>query len=320
MKRFSIIKRSYIWLTIGAALLIWSWTIFFMNMRFSEEFTGWVKIKVDTKLDQIATEKIQSFLEEKKYKDTNVSLEAWDTTSTLSIKVNVETDEQVATLSKEVQQSLLDNKYISSKDQIIEQTVTGPSVGDYMQKSAKNALIVGLVLMAIYMMFSFAAIRNSVPPSILAGVTIITMIFDVSIPAWAYGFLMMVNHTVSINTVFIIAVLTNMWYSINDTIIVFDRIRENIQNKSGKSVLFGKLFDDSLWQTMRRSIGTVLSTFLVIVCMYIFGTGDIKTFAFTIGVWVLAGSYSSIFISAPLAYILMGKYKEEHKQMVNHQA
>ena len=290
-----------------------------MNFRLSEEFTGWVKIKVSTALDQTAADKIQAFLQEKNYKDTNVSLEAWDTTSTLSIKVNVETDEQVATLSKEVQQSLLNNKYISSKDQIIEQTVTGPSVGDYMKKSAKNALIVGLVLMAIYMMFSFAAIRNSVSPSILATVTIITMIFDVSIPAWAFGFLMMIDHTISINTVFIIAVLTNMWYSINDTIIVFDRIRENIQNKSGKSVLFGKLFDDSLWQTMRRSIGTVLSTFLVIVAMYIFGTGDIKTFAFTIGVWVLAWSYSSIFISAPLAYIIMWKYKEEHKAMQQHQ-
>ncbi|HCY20430.1 TPA: hypothetical protein DIC40_00905 [Patescibacteria group bacterium] len=101
----------------------------------------------------------------------------------------------------------------------------------------------------------------------------------------------------------------------NDTIIVFDRIRENIQNKNEKNIVYGKLFDDSVRQTMRRSFGTVFSTFLVIVCMYIFGTGAVKDFAFTIGIGVIAGSYSSIFISAPLAYIMMGKYKKERKAM-----
>jgi SecD/SecF fusion protein len=108
--------------------------------------------------------------------------------------------------------------------------------------------------MAIYMMFSFATIRKSVSPSVLAMVTIVTMVFDISIPAGAYGFLMMINSSITIDTVFIIAVLTNMGYSINDTIIIFDRIRENIQNKNEKGIVYGKIFDDSLRQTMRRSI------------------------------------------------------------------
>ena len=81
---------------------------------------------------------------------------------------------------------------------------------------------------------------------------------------------MMIDHTMTINTVFIIAVLTNMGYSINDTIIIFDRIRENIKNKAGqKGLLFGKVFEDSLRQTMRRSFGTVFSMFLVILAMYL---------------------------------------------------
>jgi preprotein translocase subunit SecF len=65
---------------------------------------------------------------------------------------------------------------------------------------------------------------------------------------------------------------------------VFDRIRENIQNKNEKNIVYGKVFDKSLWQTMRRSIGTSMSTLLVIVAMYIFGTGAIKEFAFVIGI------------------------------------
>jgi len=128
---------------------------------------------------------------------------------------------------------------------------------------------------------------------------------------------MMLDKTVMIDSVFIIALLTNMGYSINDTIIIFDRIRENVQTKANqKGILFGKIFEDSLRQTMRRSMGTVLSTFLVIAAMFFLGSGVIKQFAFTIGMGVIFGSYSSIFISAPLAYILLGRYKKERKQML----
>lgn len=138
--------------------------------------------------------------------------------------------------------------------------------------------------MAIYMLFSFATIRKSVAPSILAIVTIVTMVFDVSLPAGAYGIRMRLDKTIMIDSVFIIALLTNMGYSINDTIIIFDRVRENVQNVSeNKGTVFGKIFEKSLWQTMRRSFGTVFSTFLVIVAMFLIGTGIIKQFAFTIG-------------------------------------
>jgi preprotein translocase subunit SecF len=66
---------------------------------------------------------------------------------------------------------------------------------------------------------------------------------------------------------------------------------------------------------MRRSFGTVFTTFLVILAMYLLWTWVIKQFSFTIGIWVIAGSFSSIFISVPLTYILLGKYKKERKEM-----
>ncbi|HCB51463.1 TPA: protein translocase subunit SecF [Patescibacteria group bacterium] len=277
-----------------------------------------MKISINTQVEntQQLSDDITSFLTEDKYKDINVLVEQSSSLTDISIRTKIESDDKVNELSTSIKTFLINDKVIESADQIVSQSITGPSVGDYMQKTAKNALIVGLILMSIYMIFSFAAIRKAVSPSILAVVTIVTMIFDIAIPAGAYGFLMMINSSVTIDTVFIIAVLTNMGYSINDTIIIFDRIRENIQNRNEKNIVYGKIFDDSLRQTMRRSIGTVLSTFLVIVAMYIFGTGAIKDFAFTIGIGVLAGSYSSIFISGPLAYLLMGKYKKEHKAMM----
>lgn len=301
-------------------LLLASWFCFFSQMRFSEEFTGWVKISIAGTVDKskIKTD-IEQYLTSKSYKNSVVSIETTTPDVTdISIKTNVEKDEKVNELSNQIKSILVDGKYIKNTTDIVSQTITWPSVWEYMQSSAKNALIVWLILMSIYMMISFASIRRTMNPTILAWVTIATMIFDVSIPAGAYGLLMMFNSTVNIDTIFIIAVLANMGYSINDTIIIFDRIRENIQNTSGKNIVYGNVFDKSLRETMRRSFGTVFSTFLVILAMYFLGTGAVKDFAFTIGVGVLAGSYSSIFISAPLAYLLMGHFKKEKKLITDH--
>jgi SecD/SecF fusion protein len=108
--------------------------------------------------------------------------------------------------------------------------------------------------------------------------------------------------------------LTTMGYSINDTIIIFDRIRENLANMWSKVKDIAQVFEDSLWQTMSRSIGTSLSTFLVVLAMYLIGTGDLSRFAFSMWLWVLSGSISSIFLAAPLAYLII-KYtvKKDHK-------
>lgn len=316
---FSIMKRAYLRVGFWAILLAIALFLFFSNARYSEEFTWWVKITVAGTLDAVtAKNDITAYLQSKWYKDTNVAIEPGKDITKISLKTSVDKDEQVNILSKDIQGFLIQKKYITSTSDVLEQSITWPSVGSYMQKSAKDALVVGILLMAIYMLFSFAGIRKEISPSILALVVVLTMIFDVGVPSWAYGFRMMIDHTMTINTVFIIAVLTNMGYSINDTIIIFDRIRENIKNKAGqKGLLFGKVFEDSLRQTMRRSFGTVFSMFLVILAMYLLWTGVIREFAFTIGIWVIAGSYSSIFISAPLTYILLGKYRKERKEMLS---
>lgn len=310
-------KRTYLWLFIAWVTIVWSWVLFFMNVRLSEEFTGWVKVIIANTIDNdVLQESLTEYLTEQQYQNTTVLIQKVQNTTEISIKTKVENDEKVNELSKQIEGQLLEWGYISTKDDILSQTITGPSVGNYMQTTARNALLIGIALMVIYMLFSFAAIRKAIPPTILATVTIITMIFDISIPAGAYGFLMMINNSITLDTIFIIAILANIWYSINDTIVIFDRIRENIQNKNEKNIVYGKVFDDSLWQTMRRSIGTSLSTLLVIAAMYIFGTGAIKTFSFTIGVGVIWWTFSSLFIATPLAYLIMGKYKKEKKVML----
>ncbi|HCY20429.1 TPA: hypothetical protein DIC40_00900 [Patescibacteria group bacterium] len=182
-----------------------------MNIRLSEEFTGGVKITIAATVDeQKLNDSLTKYLIDQKYPNSNVLVQINDEETDISIRTRVENDEKVNELSKELKTFLLEGEYITSQDQVIAQTITGPSVGDYMKTSARNALLVGLALMAIYMLFSFAAIRKSVSPSILAIVTIVTMIFDVSIPAGAFGFLMMIDHSIAIDSVFIIAILANM--------------------------------------------------------------------------------------------------------------
>ena len=315
---FSIMKRAYLRVGIWGLLLLVARYFFFTNIRLSEEFTWWVKITIAGTLTENTIKKdLGTYLTEKWFWDTNIGIEVGSTTTNLSLKTNLSKDEEVAALSKDIQEYLVQKWYIKDSSAILEHSITWPSVWSYMQRTAKNALIVWVILMAIYMMFAFATIRKEIAPGLLAAITIVTMIFDVSIPAWAYGIRMMIDKTMMVDTIFIIAVLTNMGYSINDTIIIFDRIRENIKNKAGqKGTLFGQIFEASLWQTMRRSFGTVMAIFLVILAMFVLGTGIIQHFAFTIWIWVIAWSYSSIFISAPLVYILLGKYKKERKQML----
>ncbi len=185
-----------------------------------------------------------------------------------------------------------------------------------MQRTALNALIIGLLFIVIYMFFSFYSVRNYISPGVLAVITIGTMVFDIAIPSGAYGIWMFFNSTIQVDTIFIIAILTCMGYSINDTIVIFDRVRENLKKSHGsKSLVYGTIFEDSLWQTMRRSIATSFSTLLVIIFMFRFGSGLIQSFAFTVGIGVIAGSYSSIFIAAPLAYLVLGKMKKERKKL-----
>jgi len=127
---------------------------------------------------------------------------------------------------------------------------------------------------------------------------------------------MAANSAVQVDLIFVIAILTIMGYSINDTIIIFDRIRENMKLHGGqltsKKLTYEKLFDDSIRQTMRRTLGTSSATILVVICMRVFGTGIMKTFAFIIGLGIVAGTFSSIFIGASFAYVIIKYIQKKH--------
>lgn len=316
--RFNIIKKSYNWVVAWVIMIPIALYLFFTNIILSIQFTWWMEIKVNWQIDQQKTkQELSNYLLSQNYKINNEDLNIWlqDWLSVVLIKVLVEKDENVAKLSEWIQSLLLEKWIIESKDKITEVSFIWPSIWDYMKNSALKATLLWILFMWIYILIAFSWLKEYVSPLLLAFITMFTMIFDIALPAWAYWILMHFNHWVQVDSVFIIALLTIMWYSINDTIIIFDRVRENFKLNESKikkwQITYAQIYEDSLWQTMRRSIWTVLATFLAVLAMYIFGSWMMKLFAFTFGLWIIFGSYSSIFISAPMAYILSWKYNKE---------
>lgn len=307
-KPFSIVKKAYLWLTIRVAAVLVSWMLLFMNIQLSEEFTWWVSITFSGKLtDEVKfQEDLTNYLVDKGFPKMKIWLETNEKQVSIKLNQRFDNDEKVNQISQLLPLFLQEANYINSDDDIIDQTIIGPSVWEYMQTTASQALLFGIIAMVIYMIFSFGTIRKHISPAILAVVVVVSTIISVSIPAGAYGLWMMFDTRIQIDTVFIIAILTVIWYGINDTIIIFDRVRENIlAHKEAKQEQMITIFDDSIWQTMKRSIGTSLSTLLVLIAMMIFGSGVLATFAFTVGVWVVASTLSGIFCAVPLAYLLL---------------
>lgn len=328
MKQFSIIQKALLRLGIAAVVIAVARWMFLSNMRPSIQFTGGMEVVTNTEITDEHIAWLQTALSSAGYEDFALTKGNKDGFGSVLLQQRFSGNEEVAAITELIQSTMVSDGTIATRDDILEQSVIGPSIWDYITKSAKTALIWGTILMAVYILFSFAGMRKVISPLLLAIVTIITMIFDVSFAGGIYGILMSFNETVQVDTIFIIALLTVMGYSINDTIVIFDRIRENTldylaedendgkkkkkKNKNVAKAAFDRaeVFDRSLRQTMRRSLATSISTLLVIAAMYVFGTWILKMFAFTLGMWVIAGTYSSIFVAAPLAYLLSGGGKK----------
>ena len=313
MKRFWIIKRAYIWVILAICIAAAGLLVFLMKANYSEEFTGWVNVSINTETN---SEEIQSnltnFLSEKDYGKTNVHVNTTDEDTQIKINASLNSDDVVAQLSTDISDFLINEWYITSTEDIIWQTLTGPSVGDYMKTTAMQALIIWLILMVIYILLAFKETRKYISPAVLSGAVLCVMLFDILATIGAYGVWMLFNDTLQVDTIFIIWVLTVIWYGINDVIVIFDRIRENMSRNKDKNVVYGKIFEESIWQSVRRSIWTSVSTLIVLAAMFFLWHSDVlQQFSFTVGMWVVFSTLGSIFLWAPLAYLLMGKFNKE---------
>jgi SecD/SecF fusion protein len=182
---------------------------------------------------------------------------------------------------------------------IISSAKVGPSVAKTITYGAIISVIIALIAIFIYIFVRFRNFAFSVGAIVALALDALVVLGIYSV-CWGW-----VPMSLEIDQVFIGAILTVIGYSINDKVVVFDRIRENIN-------LYGKrdrqvIFNDSLNQTLARTINTSVTTFLVLIIIFLFGGDSIRSFSFAMILGVIFGTLSSIFIAAPVAYLTMGK-------------
>ena len=184
----------------------------------------------------------------------------------------------------------LEEQFQVNKDNITSETISS-TISSEMKTAAFNAVIVALVLMLIYIWFRFKDAR-------FGASSVICLAHDCLIVLAAYALI-----RISVGSTFIACMLTIVGYSINATIVVFDRIRENLAvRKSGTTL--ADVVNTSVSQTLSRSIFTSLTTFFMVMALYIFGVASVKEFALPLMVGIVAGCWSSVCIAGPLWHLL----------------
>ncbi len=186
----------------------------------------------------------------------------------------------------------------------------GPSIGQELKNKTIIAIVLALLAITLYIAFAFRKVSRPVSSWKYGVTSLIALFHDILIPLGVFS-LLGKFYNVEVTVPIIAALLTILGFSVHDTIVIFDRIRENILRKGSKS--FGETVDWSLNQTIGRSISTVVTVLLVMFSLYFLGGETLKFFSLALIIGITSGAYSSIFIASPLL-VTWQKYSERKAQ------
>lgn len=175
----------------------------------------------------------------------------------------------------------------------------GPAIGTELKKKSLWSIVLALIAILIFIAWAFRKVSFPIKSYRYGIIAVIALFHDVLITAGVFSFLGKF-YGVEVGVPFVAALLTVLGYSVNDTIVVFDRIRENLLSYKAKDEEFSKTVGQSLKQTITRSVNTSLTTLLVLFAIFFFGGATIKFFALALIIGIALGTYSSIFIASPL--------------------
>ncbi|HBT49531.1 MAG: Protein-export membrane protein SecF [Caldanaerobacter subterraneus] len=283
-----VIGKTKIWFAIsGIIILIGVIAMLVDGFNWGIDFTGGtiMEFKIGKPFD---TKDIIKILNEYKVKDYQIQK-----VGTKGDHVSIKT----SPISHETQLSIIkdiEKKYNLTEDDIIMSQQVGPSLG----REIKLGMI-GAVLLASIAMFVYLGFRFEFTMSVAA---VIGLLHDVLILISVYTIF-----NITMNAPFIAAVLTVFGYSVNDTVVIFDRIRDNL--KIMRRSDYAKIANDSVNQTLTRSINTTLTTLIMLILMYFLGPKALKDFALPLLIGITSGTYSSIFISTPLWVLIKNREK-----------
>lgn len=282
-----IVEKTKIW--FAASIILIAIGMFFTvtkGLNFGIDFKGGTQVVIDFKNDfnKLEVDEIIN-----KYASDAVSNKVENTQ--LQIKSNSLDSAKVSEMFKEMKE-----KYSLEDSSLVSQDEIGATIGRELTKNSIIALLIATVAILIYVGIRFE-FRFGVA-------AIIALVHDVLITVGVYALFQ-----IPVNTPFIAAILSIVGYSINDTIVIFDRIRENMKTMRRSDP--AEIANVSITQTLTRSINTTLTTLITIVCVYIF-VPSVRDFAFPLIIGIGTGAYSSIFIASPIWVILKKKYKKKH--------
>ena len=284
----NIIKNIKIYLSISIVLVSLSIVIFFTKgLNYGIDFSGGNLFQLKYNDVAMTLPQINENLDE-------LSGELQQVNSN-SRKVQISDDGtviiRVPELTKAEQDKVMENLQKLGTYTLDKEEKVGASVGDDLKKAAIYSLVIGSILIVLYITlrfeFSFA----------IGG--ILSLLHDIII---AVGFIALMGYEV--DTPFIAAILTILGYSINDTIVIYDRIRENLRRKAKTGGSLEDVMNDSVNEVMVRSLNTSITTLFSVVAILVFGGASLKTFIMTLLIGILAGTYSSIFVATPIVYLL----------------
>ena len=323
-------KKSFaIW---GVAALIFICSFFVRGLSESIDFTGGrnyvVTLDKETHVEEVRSALAGAFVNtvgENAGKEANTSVIALGTDGkTIRVSTNwdiesnnPEVDDKAETILYNalkkggfISQAKVEdfkNPDVREGGSIISSAKVGPAVAKDITYGAIISVIIALIAIFLYILLRFRNVAYSTGATIALALDALVVIGFYSV-LWGW-----VPMSLEIDQVFIGAILTVIGYSINDKVVVFDRIRENFQ-------LYGKrdrqqLFNDSLNQTLARTINTSVTTLLVLLCIFVLGGDSIRSFSFAMILGVIFGTLSSLFIAAPTAFLVMGRtIREENEE------
>lgn len=196
------------------------------------------------------------------------------------------------------------------RGQIVQLTEVGPTIGTELRNKALIALTLVLLCILLFIAFAFRKVSEPVSSWVYGLIALVTLVHDVIVPV---GFYAALGHFLGaqVDTLFVTAVLTVLGFSIHDTIVVFDRVRENLRvnHERGKRENFADTAGRSLNQTFVRSINTSLTVLITLLVLFFIGPASTRDFALTLLVGIIAGTYSSVFLATPLLVTWSGRGK-----------
>lgn len=309
------VKYRYLWLSFSAILLIpCVVAILFLTitqpnhapLKLGIDFTGGtiLQYSVDGKVPADKIAKVREQLNEKGIKTSTIQVASTSSiddeyNNIISIKTEFIGDKSNKNKEKEAT-TIVQNSFEGA--QLAQVNSVGPTLGSELLKNTLIALCIAFVAMVIYISFRFQVEYGWIALVTLAH----NALFVVGIFA-----LKGIFFDTTIDSLFITAILTVIGYSINDTIVVFDRVRENVRFLSKKHSS-NEIINASINQTFARSVNTSLTTLFTLVALYFFGGTTIKDFVLAIIIGVVVGTYSSIFVAGSILSIV--KEKLENKK------